>query len=553
MAGPERYNWAPHERPAIPGSAATPDHAPWRRILYGLVGVVVGVTGGLGAAVVTVNLPVLQGAMGLTPVEGAWLSTAYVMASVCASMILYKTRQQFGVRFFAEVSVCIFALLEVGNLLANGFRTALAMRAASGFVGAGLSSLGTFYVIQALPARHRMKALAIGLNLSSFGIPLARIYSAQLIQLSEWHGLHVFELGMALVSCGAVMLLQLPPSDRSKAFEPLDILSLGLFVPGMALLCATLGLGRIVWWTEAPWIGWALCGAVVLITAAFVVESNRENPLLHLRWLAGSDMVRMALVSVLLRVILSEQTYGVVGLLQAVGVGYDQLGSLYGVIILAILAGVVASGLTIDPETLRAPVLWALALMAVGGFLGAHASNLTRPVDTYVSQGLLAFAATLFMAPAMLFGLGRIVGEGHPERMASFIMIFSGTQNLGGLAGTALLGTVQVWRTSFHLSQIGAPLVMSDPTVAARLQTLSGVYGRVLIDPALRQAEGAALLAQQATREANILAYNDVSLTIAAIAVLTFIWVAAISVRAQLKARRAVAALAAAPPASGLN
>ena len=43
-------------------------------------------------------------------------------------------------------------------------------------------------------------------------------------------------------------------------------------------------------------------------------------------------------------------------------------------------------------------------------------------------------------------------------------------------------------------------------------------------DPALRQAEGAALLGQQVTREANILAYNDVFLAIAVLALLVFIW-----------------------------
>ena len=40
----------------------------------------------------------------------------------------------------------------------------------------------------------------------------------------------------------------------------------------------------------------------------------------------------------------------------------------------------------------------------------------------------------------------------------------------------------------------------------------------------IRQAEGAAILAQQASREANILAYNDVFLLIAAIAVGTIVW-----------------------------
>jgi hypothetical protein len=49
----------------------------------------------------------------------------------------------------------------------------------------------------------------------------------------------------------------------------------------------------------------------------------------------------------------------------------------------------------------------------------------------------------------------------------------------------------------------------------------------VLGDPALRQAEGAALLAQQVTREANVMAYNDVFRLIALLAATAFVLIAA--------------------------
>jgi hypothetical protein len=46
----------------------------------------------------------------------------------------------------------------------------------------------------------------------------------------------------------------------------------------------------------------------------------------------------------------------------------------------------------------------------------------------------------------------------------------------------------------------------------------------VIGDPALRSAEGAAILAQQVAREANILAFNDVFLLLGALAVATALW-----------------------------
>jgi hypothetical protein len=57
-----------------------------------------------------------------------------------------------------------------------------------------------------------------------------------------------------------------------------------------------------------------------------------------------------------------------------------------------------------------------------------------------------------------------------------------------------------------------------------RLQQLGGAYSRTLGDPALRQAEGAVLLSQQVSREAAILAFNDVFLLIGSIATIGLVY-----------------------------
>lgn len=53
----QQWDFAPHERSPLPGAPATPDHPPARRLLYGLIGVLIGITGGLGTALIMVNLP----------------------------------------------------------------------------------------------------------------------------------------------------------------------------------------------------------------------------------------------------------------------------------------------------------------------------------------------------------------------------------------------------------------------------------------------------------------------------------------------------------------
>ena len=332
---------------------------------------------------------------------------------------------------------------------------------------------------------------------------------------------------MALLSLGCVFLLKLPPGDRFKTFEKLDFLTFAILASGVALLCAVLSLGRIDWWLEAPWIGVASAGSIALIMTGLAIEHNRSNPMLMTRWLGSGVMIRLALAVVLIRMVASEQSTGAVGFMQALNMSTQQLHSLYVVMMIGSIAGLVTSALTINPKHLFSPLIVSLALMAVGSVIDSHSNNLTRPENLYFSQFLLAFGSTFFLGPTMVLGTRNVLT--NPRNLVSFSVLFGICQNLGGLIGAALLGTFQIVREKFHSSNIVEHLVLTDPLVAARVQSGSNALGSVIADPALRNLQGIRSLATAATREANVLAYNDVFMLIAVIAVLTMIW---ISIRA---------------------
>jgi len=478
--------------------------------------------------------------LGVTSTEAAWLPTIFVMTNACMNLLLLKFRMQYGLRLFAQIFLIAYLLVGLGALFFEGFQSTLVVRAFAGMASAGLSSLGILYLLQAFPAAHRLKGLAIGIGASSLAIPAVRLFSNHLLELSEWRGFHVFELGLSLLSLAAVFALRLPPSERQKVFQPLDFLTFALFAPGVALLAAALGLGRIVWWTEAAWIGWTLVGAIVLLTLALLVEINRQTPLINLRWITGPDVLRLALVIILVRIVLSEQTAGAVGLMTQLGLGPDQMHGLFWVILGATAAGTLTSAFTLNLQKLVRSIALALGLIALGAFLDAHATILTRPAQLYVSQALLAFAAAFFIAPAALLGIAQVLQKGA-QNMMSFMVVFGVGQNVGGLLGSALVGTLETWREKFHSNQLSEQITLGDPAVAQRLQQLSGAYGRTIGDPALRAQQGQALLQQQVTQQAHVLAYNDVFLLIALVAGVGCLWMAAVHLRSLLAARSSAA------------
>ncbi|CAN5117158.1 MFS transporter [soil metagenome] len=528
----------PHELPTMQGSPATPDHSWQRRAAYGAIGLLVAMTGALGNAVVTANIQSLAGHLGVTTTEAAWLPVVFVMTNACMNLILVKFRQQYGLQLFARIMLGIFVVVSVANVLASTYQSEILTRAVAGICGAGMSSLGFLYIIQAFPAAHRLKGLIIGIGLSSFALPIARITSSHLLDIAEWQGLYLSELGLALMSLAAVFSLRLPPSQRIKAFDPLDFVTFALFAPGIALLCAVLGLGRIVWWTEAPWIGWALVGSIVLLSAAMLIEYNRKRPLIDLEWLSGPDLIRLILAILLLRVVLSEQTSGSVGFLQQMGLGLDQLHGLFWVILVAMIAGTTASALTLNLEKLYKPIAIALGLIAIGAYFDSHATVLTRPINLYVTQALLAFASALFIGPALMIGIVQVLTKA-PQNLVSFIVTFSVVQDVGGLAGSALVGSVETLREKFHSSQLAETINLGDPNVVLRLQQLGGAYARVQGDGNLRTADGLNLLSQQVTQQAHVLAYNDVFLLISIAAAIGCAWTTFVHFRPRILAHRA--------------
>ncbi|WP_374470053.1 MFS transporter [Phenylobacterium sp.] len=527
-----------------PAPPAPPDAPPydWRKgVVAAAMSVLVGVTQGLGINLVTANLPAIQGALGATPVEGAWIVAAYMATSVSASVLLVKFRFQFGLRLFADLGLGLFIVVTAAHLFANTLGSAIAVRAAQGIAAAPLASLSLFYMMGAFPPEKRTTGVALGIAASQLGVPLSRVISPELLQIGQWHGLYLLELGLALICFAGVAAFRLPPVPQALRFERADFVSFALFAPGLGLLAIVLSLGRFVWWTEAPWLGVCLALSIVFLAAANLFDLHRKQPLVDVRWLSTAEMVRFAVAIVLFRIALSEQTVGAVGFFTTLGLANEQMATLFWIVLACTVAGFLTAALTLNPERPLTPLMIALVMIIVAAWTDAHSTAQTRPEQMYLTQGMLAFAGALFLPPAMLFGISRALATGF-QRLASYVMVFSAGQALGGLAGTALLGTFVTWREKYHSNLLTQGVTLGDPEVVLRLRQLSAAYGRVIADPQLRSAEALALLQQQATREAYVRAYNDAFALVAVLAALTLAWMLLLRARAVLERRRAVTA-----------
>ena len=532
-AGAVKYEFLPHEQPLMAGSPATPAHPQRRAAAYVVIGILLSITAGLSNGLLLANLSQIQGALGLTSVEGAWLVTAYAVGNASMAMLVVKLRQQLGMQCTSRFFLLGFVALAGLQLSSYSYGSELALRAVGGMIAAGFGPLGMFYVMQGLPEKLRISGIVIYIGLTQVALPLARWISPALLFNGEIQNLYAFEFGLALISLGSVAVLRLPPGIVDKVFERLDFVTFGLLTAGLTLLCTVLAQGRIVWWST-EWLGYAMAGAVLFTGTALLIEHYRASPLLNTRWLGTGDILRIVIAATTMRVLLSEQAFGATGLMAAVGMGADQLVAYQGVLAACTLAGALASLVLLKNGDLQRPIVIAVAIIAVAAFADSNASNLTRPASLFLTQGAIAFAAALFLGPTLLTGLVHAIAKG-PAHLVTFSAIFSISQTIGGLLGTASLGTYQILRQRVHYQDLVNSIVLTEPQAALRVQQLGGAYAKVVTDPIQRQALGLRLLGQQLTRESNVAAFNDAFFLIGALATMALVLIGGSWLRNKVK------------------
>lgn len=531
------YQFAPSERPVLPGSPYSPQHPTWRRAAYAVAALLAAITATLGNALISTNITSIAGSLGEYVAAITLLPALFVAMNATGNLSMVKARIQWGIPAVTQTALTAYAFVAFLQLLYPTFALALAVRAASGLSAAALITLSVYYLFQVLPTAIRPAALVLGLGLVQLGVPLARLFPVEQLAQHHWQGLHLIELALPLAMLAVMNALPLPPSDRRDAFEPLDFVTITLVVLGMMLFCLVLSAGRVYWWTDAPWLGWMLVLAVPLLATAAILEAYRRNPLIYLSWIGTGVILRFAAVALLMRLALAEQTYGSVGLLSSGGLNNEQLRTVFLLVIVAMLLGTATAVLTLHPQRLRQQVIVAALAIAAGAWIDSQATNLSGPRELYLSQALIGFGTTLFIGPALAFGFLQMIKRGSAY-FVTLVVLFSTTQNVGGLAGSALLGSVQFAATRAHVSALSDHLSLADPQVVARIQSGTLLVAGSTSDPDRQVAQGTALLVQAQAREAAVLAFNDVFLFVAVLAFGTALFVSALVLRDQWRARK---------------
>ena len=450
------------------------------------------------------------------------------MTNACITVLLYKIRQHFGMSLFSKITLPFLLaatslqwlisshLLDTPNLSIEPYYLEIVARGLSGMVASGMTVLGLFYCLQGMPTVKRTSGLILGFGLVQFGIPLSRVISPYLAIDGQLENLFLFQFGLALICFGLINILELPPGNTEKVFEKLDFVSFGFFASGLAALAVVLVQGRILWWTT-PWLVYPLMIAIVGISIALWIETHRKNPMLQVRWMRSRNIIAFMVTGAVMRILLSEQNVGAAGLLANLGYGNDQLVTFYAVIIAASALALIISIFSTNAMDLRRPVIFAVALIALGSWMDVGVSINSAPYMFYLSQFLIAFAAVYFMGPLVFEGFLRAIGSG-PAYIISFSVIFGISQTVGGLAGAAAIQAFTTIRTQMHYADMVSSLNLGDPAFSAQVAGTRNMLSNQTTDAAQANISAVSQVLQGIQRQATVAAYSDLFFLMACLA-----------------------------------
>ena len=158
MSQPE-YQFAPSERPILPGSPYSPVHPAWRRGVYAGIAFATAITATLGNGLVTTNAPSIAGSLGEYAATVAILPAMFVAINATGNLSIVKARIQWGIPAVTQVALVVYAFAALLQLVLPNFAMAVAVRAASGLSAAALITVTIYYLFQVFPPKLRPAAL----------------------------------------------------------------------------------------------------------------------------------------------------------------------------------------------------------------------------------------------------------------------------------------------------------------------------------------------------------------------------------------------------------
>jgi DHA2 family multidrug resistance protein len=440
----------------------------------------------LDSTIVNVALPTIQGNLGATQEEGAWVVTGYIISAVIVIPMTPWLQARFGRRQYYSIAIIGFTIASILCGMASSIQQLILYRVIQGLFGGGLVATSQAALRDTFP-RHLLGASQAVFALGAIvGPSVGPTVGGWLTDNYSWNWVFFINLVPGIFASIVVLTMMRNPSDPKPI--PIDAIGLGLLATGLGSLQYLLDEGQRNDWFSDPVI--RLFGVTTVAgIAGFIWWElyGTKRPLVDLRAfkyraIAAGSALGFAIGSVLFgaTVILPQYVQGVLGFTATLSGELIFVRAAFIAALTPFIARLAGSG-RIDTRIL---LVTGFTLIGSSQIWLGYITTSQNDFNSLLGPAIMAGVGLgLMFVPLSIAVLSAIPPEVVPKA-TSFQAL---SLQLGGSFSTAALVTLLSRRNAFHQAVIAQTATPDNSALQTLIQhthsasaALGNLYGLIL-------------------------------------------------------------------------
>lgn len=424
----------------------------------------------IDSSIVNVALPTVQGNLGATLAQAAWVVTGYLVANVIVIPLTPWLQSRFGRRQYFTATIIGFTVASVLCGLSTSIPELILFRVVQGLFGGGLIATAQAALRDIFPRSEVGTSQGVFAVVVLIGPIVAPMLGGIIVDAASWQWIFFINVVPGIISMIVAATMLRNPTDPQAS-------SVDVF--GIALLAVALGGMQYVL-DEGARHDWFDSGAIVWMTvmsaAGFVAFTLWElfgtrTPIVDLRVLR----YRSVAVGTLLAAGIAATLFGTIfvlpqyaqNILNFTAFGSGELLFFRAIPVLLLVPVVVAlvGGGRVDARLVMG---LGYVLTAVGSLLLAGATTSGTSFAQLLPGLVVGGMGTAMLFIPLLISVQTSTSAADAPKASSFVTL---AFQLGGSIASAVLVTVLDRRTQFHFDVLAAHVTAASPGVRDALRT----------------------------------------------------------------------------------
>ncbi len=250
----------------------------------------------LDSSIANVAIPALSGDLGVSPTQGTWVITSFVVSNAITIPLTGWMARRFGeVRLFT-FAILLFSLASWGCGLSNSMGMLIVFRVIQGAVAGPMIPLSQSLMLSIYPPEKKNTALALWSVTVLIAPICGPILGGWITDNISWPWIFYINVPVGLL-CTYVTWERMRLRETKIFKLPIDAVGLALLAIGIGSLQILLDKGKELDWFNSSFIVILAIVAAITLSVLVVWELTAEHPIIDLHLFASRNFMAGALAT----------------------------------------------------------------------------------------------------------------------------------------------------------------------------------------------------------------------------------------------------------------